>query len=560
VAAAIAPCLGIVYLSATRLERAVLERTLQACRYVAASLSSQEKILLSAAAQAMAGTALAPPIRDGNPAEAAVILRPFGAVNPYFRAMRLCTERGEPIAASGVVPAGARSGAAVGRGEGFALGRAESRLGMPSFTASMPVRGPRGEPAGYLEAWLDVVASLDASVLAEIPDGAVVEIADRDGRSLYRSDRPSSWGGFMDATLADMARGGAPRQVFSIKLSDGTEALASTAGVDGDGDTRADLLVSVSLGRDRALAQLRGIMRDAYASIALVAVASLSISLILFQVSILRDVRGIVARASGFGGAGGDGGPRPPSRSVDELRELSETLDRVGELIIDRESALRLRQEELLSARGERNALLREVHHRVYNNLQVVLSLLRLEEGAAEGRDPLSVLRDIRRRIVSMSLAHATLYGAEDLDRVEFGAYAKAIMNGLLDDYPELRRRVALATEIETIDLDISQAIPLGLILTELFVNCLVHAFPDRRSGVVTVGLVRAAEGRAAFSVTDDGIGFSEPWSDDGRLGLMLAESMAAQLNGRLRLDEPARGARVVVEFPLAPRGRGDRS
>jgi PAS domain S-box-containing protein len=170
-------------------------------------------------------------------------------------------------------------------------------------------------------------------------------------------------------------------------------------------------------------------------------------------------------------------------------------------------SALRETESHLKAALEDKEALLREVHHRVKNNLQVVSSFLRLQAGSLTDRAAIAALRQSEERVMSLALVHENLYRSDNLGRVVFDRYLDALTAELLRAYPATGGRLTVSTESELPALDIETAVPLGLLVNELVTNALKHAFPDGRRGHVSVRL--SGDGtRATLTVNDDGSDF----------------------------------------------------
>lgn len=151
----------------------------------------------------------------------------------------------------------------------------------------------------------------------------------------------------------------------------------------------------------------------------------------------------------------------------------------------------------------ERDTLLKEIHHRVKNNLQVIVSLLNLQSDQVTDAAALAAFHDTQSRVRAIARIHETLYSSADLAQVEFGHYARVLAGDVAAFYNASHDRIRLDVHTEEMVLDIDQAIPLGLILNELMTNSLKHAFPEERSGTVEVSL----------SYLRNSIGPDQPWT-----------------------------------------------
>jgi two-component sensor histidine kinase/CheY-like chemotaxis protein len=216
-----------------------------------------------------------------------------------------------------------------------------------------------------------------------------------------------------------------------------------------------------------------------------------------------------------------------------------------------------LKQERdwLAESLAEKEVLLKEVHHRVKNNLQVIASLLRLQAGAF-GDGALSIaLRESQNRVESMAMIHEQLYQTGDLREVDLAEHASLLLNNLLHSYGVDDGRIAGHVTMVPLPLGVDRAIPAGLILNELVSNALKHAFPDGRRGSIWIEGTRHA-GRIGFEVRDDGRGIAR--NSDGpprkSLGLEIVNILTRQLKGNLVMESksgaPLSGAAFRISFP----------
>jgi two-component sensor histidine kinase/HAMP domain-containing protein len=206
---------------------------------------------------------------------------------------------------------------------------------------------------------------------------------------------------------------------------------------------------------------------------------------------------------------------------------------------------------ELRQSVAEKEVLLREIHHRVKNNLQVICSLLQLQAADAGAGVVAQRLADSEQRVRTMALIHEQLYRSDDLARVDFRAYVDRLARNVLSASGASGAAIRLRIEVDTLPLDLDVAILCGLILNELLANAVRHAFPDRAGGEIEVRF-QQADGRATLTVADDGVGLRGEHADVRHsLGLRLVEAFARQLGGETRLDGST-GTRVTVAFTLA--------
>jgi len=200
----------------------------------------------------------------------------------------------------------------------------------------------------------------------------------------------------------------------------------------------------------------------------------------------------------------------------------------------------------------EKELLLKEIHHRVKNNLQITSSLLRLQAGKIADAGVRQLLRESQDRIRSMALVHDMLYRSQDLARVDFPGYVRTLLIQLFRSY-NVGGRIRSAVELEPIVFGVDLAVPCGLIINELVANALKHAFPGNRQGELRVSMTTAPDSYT-LSVRDDGVGFP-PQVDYLRtetLGLQLVRMLTEQIGGHLRLDTSS-GTEFVIRFPRQP-------
>ncbi len=198
----------------------------------------------------------------------------------------------------------------------------------------------------------------------------------------------------------------------------------------------------------------------------------------------------------------------------------------------------------------EKDVLLREVHHRVKNNMQIISSLLRLQSRYITEKKYLEMFTESQNRIMSMSLIHEKLYQSKGLARIDFDDYIRDLVTGLFQSYC-VNSNIAMDMDVKKISLGIDSAIPCGLIINELVTNSLKHAFPEGRKGRIGISLNPAGENMVELVVSDDGV--SIPPDVDIRktesLGLHLVTIMVeSQLHGEIDLDR-SKGTKFCIKF-----------
>jgi len=199
-----------------------------------------------------------------------------------------------------------------------------------------------------------------------------------------------------------------------------------------------------------------------------------------------------------------------------------------------------LAQGQLQRSLDEKTVLLKEVHHRVKNNLQVVCSLLSMQiDTMADGSVAMAPLKEAHSRVVAMSLVHEYIYRSDTLADLDFSAYVTGLSERLFDVYCIDPSRIRLELEVEAINLTITDAIPCGLILNELVSNALKYAFPGDRTGVIRVSFARIGNEDVELTVADDGVGLPAGFSieESPTLGLQVVRTLTRQLGAMLSVS-----------------------
>jgi two-component sensor histidine kinase len=210
-------------------------------------------------------------------------------------------------------------------------------------------------------------------------------------------------------------------------------------------------------------------------------------------------------------------------------------------------------QKYLNESLKEKTLLLKEIHHRVKNNLQVISSLLNIQASLIADPRAREGYADSTRRIRSMALVHERLYHTGNLSHIDFREYLNAVAHDLGSSL--YRSGVSLQVEAEPIMLGIDTAIPCGLMVNELVSNALKHAFPSEMPGVVSVSFKRINNLMLQLRVEDNGVGIppEKDWRSLNSMGLNIIRTLAGQISGTITYDGNS-GTRFTIEFPLDER------
>ncbi len=197
----------------------------------------------------------------------------------------------------------------------------------------------------------------------------------------------------------------------------------------------------------------------------------------------------------------------------------------------------------------EKEMLLKEIHHRVKNNLMVISSLLSLQSRYIKDEVSKSIFKESQNRARSMALIHELLYRSSDLKRINFGDYIKTLTNELFRMYVTDPDRIKLNINVEDVMLDINTAIPLGLIVNELVSNSMKHAFPNDSKGKIDIEFM-LVEGIYSMIVSDNGVGFPKDYDLElsDSLGLRIVNSLTEQIDGQIELER-TKGTKYIIKF-----------
>jgi two-component sensor histidine kinase len=229
-----------------------------------------------------------------------------------------------------------------------------------------------------------------------------------------------------------------------------------------------------------------------------------------------------------------------------ELRQLGDNLKAMAIRIDNREADLR-------DSLAQKQLMLREIHHRVKNNLQIVTSLLNLYARLPRGDAFKQAFADLQMRINALALVHRHLYESEDLKEIDLSPFMKNLCALLQDGAGISSRRVKLTASFPQLRMIGDRAVPLALLTTEIISNSFKHAFPDLRTGTVNVVMVVAPDGAATLTIADDGVGpVAEALDPATTMGTTLIKAFTKQLEGRLEVSGPP-GSTTTVYFNVSP-------
>lgn len=408
----------------------------------------------------------------------------------------------------------------------------------PVMLAAVPVHDATGRYNGAVALAIDIGAlpALGAEGLDE-QDG-LIALADRTGRIFVNADRmdfdvvPAST---MEVAVADGgAYWDAPRERFGSR-----DFVVSPLA----GDAVFMVIASDQLDPiNWAILDVGGtvLLPVVMWLLALTAVAIAADRMVLRWVVYLRRI------ASLYAGGRLRVEPRRAQAAPAEIRELASTLDDMANRIAAREA-------ELVDAVEQKTALLKEIHHRVKNNLQIIISLLNIQISKTPDSATVATLDEARARINALALVHKSLYEAEDLRLIPVKPFFSELMSQLAHVVGANGEDVSIDVDIEPLSLTTEAAVPLALFATESATNAFKHAFEGREAGRLRVSLRRLpSTAEIQLDIEDDGGG----WSPDGPahrgVGSSLMSAFARQLGGRMETGASTLGgARVTLVFPV---------
>lgn len=214
------------------------------------------------------------------------------------------------------------------------------------------------------------------------------------------------------------------------------------------------------------------------------------------------------------------------------------------------QAEINTRNETLRSLLDEKEWLLKEIHHRVKNNLQIIISLLNTQSQYLHNKDALAAIRNSQQRMYSMSLIHQRLYQTENLGKIDMHWYIPEMISYIRDSL-EADQRIHFQLDCDDVQLDVVEAVPLGLILNEAVSNALKYAFPDGKSGSIHICFKAVSPECCILTVSDNGVGLPEGKNilETASLGMSLMAGLSHQLDGSFELTDNQPGVAVNVTF-----------
>ena len=213
---------------------------------------------------------------------------------------------------------------------------------------------------------------------------------------------------------------------------------------------------------------------------------------------------------------------------------------------------IQIHAKSLQNSLSEKEVLLKEIHHRVKNNLQVISSLLYLNSKKIKDADALKMFKESQNRVKSIALVHERLYQSKDLGKIDFKEYVVKLTNDLLRSFAVNTALIKLNIDVNNIFISIDTAVPCGLIINELISNSLKYAFPDKEAGgnQINICFQRSKDGELSLEISDNGVGLPSGFDikNTQSLGLQLVETLILQLEGTREIDS-TNGLSIKLKF-----------
>jgi len=230
--------------------------------------------------------------------------------------------------------------------------------------------------------------------------------------------------------------------------------------------------------------------------------------------------------------------PVDPQKLFHLIEELASNIV-LKKSLAEKEIKRRVAEKNLKRSLEEKDVLLREVHHRVKNNMQIISSILKMQERLVDDLKLQTVLAESRNRIRSMALVHENLYQNENLANIQFPNYVKSLAGNIARTYHDQKHQISFEYDIADVFLPLDVGIPCGLIINELISNSFKHAFPDAEKGVIRISLTKSGQKEFALTVTDNGVGMDADFKPENSrsLGMRIVNKLAEQIDADLSYD-----------------------
>lgn len=212
---------------------------------------------------------------------------------------------------------------------------------------------------------------------------------------------------------------------------------------------------------------------------------------------------------------------------------------------------IRTKEDKLKTALYEKELLIKEIHHRIKNNLQIVSSLLNIQSDLIEDKQAKRSFQNSKLRVNSMGIIHEMLYKKKNISEINYGEYIKELSTTILNSIKGEEHKVLLDLKSSDIFLNLDTAMPIGLIINEILTNSLKYGLKDEMGDMISIHLKELKEGKYLLEIGDNGIGYSHDIDehDSESLGLSLIQTLTGQLNGTIQKDSSKKGTNYIIHF-----------
>ncbi len=546
---ATAPAIGLIVYVGVELQDVTREQLLREAHRHLDALEEQQRLLGESTREVLRTIAAVPAIRAGNREEIDPFLRTLVSETSYFVTF-LVADVGATVIATGAGVDGhsLRDRPYVFEYElernyyagNLVIGRATGNQVVPFV---YPYYDLENRYAGFVLASLHATRYFQLLTPPDLPPGSEVTFTDSRGVIMYHSTRTGELWRALSPEIWTEIQNRPDGGYFTVPHDDDNgEKLLVYSGIRLRPELDPYVWITVTIPYRTFFEPVRRLVAQNSRAAAGSLVAALVIGYLVVTISIVRRI-GTLVEATESVAHGTIDPVLPRIGGHDEITDLARAFDRMTEQIQARENDLRQTVEE-------RELLLRELHHRVKNNFQVLASLLNLQMDGHSDPAVLTPLQEGRNRILSMALIHERFSGSREPARIDFAAYLDDLIRELQSTYDG--QNVEIHLEAEDITLNIEEATPLGLIVNETVSNAFKHAFKDDRKGVLTVELT-TCETCVRLAVTDNGRGLPadlDPERSES-LGFLLISILTRQINGTWCAETvQSQGTRISVEIP----------
>ena len=426
----------------------------------------------------------------------------------------------------------------------------------PVVVVAVPMNQPDEPFRGAVAVGISVLWLAGLPATTEMPPQSAAFLVDRNGTAVTPSGKlvePSqSSSGVGDADMVAFPDAGALRKAmtgnttqFTGNGNDGISRLYTLTNL-----RNTDLFVVVGLVESGPIGWAeRDFTRQMAAALAMLLCALLGVA-VGSDLLIARNIRALSATAQAL--QRGDFTARPQvTGGSREVRQLAMTLTSMAEQVQRHERDMRRSVQQ-------KDAMLKEIHHRVKNNLQVVTSLMSIQANRLHDEASKRALAELQRRVRALGLLHRHLYEGDDLRYLDFGQFTVELCQMVKESSGPAARAVNIEVDIPPIPITADRAVPLGLLITEALGNAFKHGFPGGRAGEIRISLSATAEGVATVAIADNGIGPSPAGADEQKsdpgTGMLLMQAFAQQLGSVLSVEGPP-GTTIRFSFDLTEPG-----